>query len=657
MSPLLALLAACAVGAADKPDKHALIIAIADYPDEQGYVDLNASNDVPLVEGALRRQGFAKRDITVLTDSDATVEGITAALEDLTARVSPGDVVFVHYSGHGHRITDDNGDEPDGYDEVLVAWGAPLHPPDGYAGERHLRDDTLGALLGALRTKLGPEGSLMVSIDACHSGSATRGAEELPVRGVATPLGPPASGARGADEGSGAVETPGDPAAMAPFVVFSAASHDERAHETRDPRGKKEVVGGLSLAMSHALARADPGMTSRELFEQIRGEMASTVPHQTPQIEGDVDMLVLRGEVVEQAAYLPVLGVTEAGEVEVGGGTLVGLTEGARVAFHPPGTHDPDAATPLATGEVVSAKADAAKVRPEGAAADALADAWVFVTEEAFGGLTLQVALDEGLPAALRRDLSAALAKSRVVDAATDAPDLVFREVDGQGIMMVSAAEGAVLAGPFAADAPKALLDAAVGYARNRYLRGLALSASGLDVRLEVLPAEPRFSAAGDFLGCRPTVEAAPAGPQRFVEGEAYMLRFTNEGRYEAWITVLELLADGGITQLYPFGDALSSDHRLEPRKQYLVQDPCFVAEAPFGTEVIKLFATRERVDFRPILDKGPLAAATRSDAPSPLELLLVDTYDGAPTRSGAMRMPQGTAATASVTLTITPAE
>jgi hypothetical protein len=31
-----------------------------------------------------------------------------------------GDAVFTHYSGHGGKLRDDDGDEKDGYDETLV---------------------------------------------------------------------------------------------------------------------------------------------------------------------------------------------------------------------------------------------------------------------------------------------------------------------------------------------------------------------------------------------------------------------------------------------------------------------------------------------------------------------------------------------------------
>ena len=71
--------------------KRALIIAIADYgtpPNhpETGeplrpYRNLNASNDIPLVRGALEQQGF--QDIRLLQDADADVEGIRAALNRL----------------------------------------------------------------------------------------------------------------------------------------------------------------------------------------------------------------------------------------------------------------------------------------------------------------------------------------------------------------------------------------------------------------------------------------------------------------------------------------------------------------------------------------------------------------------------------------------
>lgn len=45
-------------------------------------------------------------------------------LEDAFARIAQysndGDVVFIHYSGHGGRVRDVSGDEADGYDSTLI---------------------------------------------------------------------------------------------------------------------------------------------------------------------------------------------------------------------------------------------------------------------------------------------------------------------------------------------------------------------------------------------------------------------------------------------------------------------------------------------------------------------------------------------------------
>src|SRR5688572_30128537 len=105
--------------------RRALIVAIGEYPVDKGYPRLHVSRDVELVRAALITVGFDSSDIRVLRDADATREGIVASLERLIADSRAGDHVAVHYSGHGHRITDDNGDELDGFDEVLAPFGAP----------------------------------------------------------------------------------------------------------------------------------------------------------------------------------------------------------------------------------------------------------------------------------------------------------------------------------------------------------------------------------------------------------------------------------------------------------------------------------------------------------------------------------------------------
>ena len=47
-----------------------------------------------------------------------TRKNIMEAFDRITQYSKAGDVVFIHYSGHGGRVRDTTGDEADGYDEV-----------------------------------------------------------------------------------------------------------------------------------------------------------------------------------------------------------------------------------------------------------------------------------------------------------------------------------------------------------------------------------------------------------------------------------------------------------------------------------------------------------------------------------------------------------
>lgn len=62
--------------------------------------------------------GFEEDDITLLLDDGENIEpnaeNIMGAFRKLASEAEPGDALFVHYSGHGCSIRDDDGDEDDG---------------------------------------------------------------------------------------------------------------------------------------------------------------------------------------------------------------------------------------------------------------------------------------------------------------------------------------------------------------------------------------------------------------------------------------------------------------------------------------------------------------------------------------------------------------
>ena len=161
--------------------KRALGIGLGEQQDK-AWNKINGDKDVPLVQGMLKSAGF--KSVTTLVNRQATKVGIIGAFRKMTASCKQGDVVYIHYSGHGQQMTDVHNDEKDGLDECWIPYDAYRKASKTYHGEKHLTDDELNIYLNAIRHKIGAKGKLLVVIDACHSGDGTRGDDDEVVRGV-----------------------------------------------------------------------------------------------------------------------------------------------------------------------------------------------------------------------------------------------------------------------------------------------------------------------------------------------------------------------------------------------------------------------------------------------------------------------------------------
>lgn len=154
--------------------RHALLIGINYVGHNPGELS-GCHNDVMNIKKYIMNvHGFQEEDIMVLMDdgnhTEPTKDNILAAYSKLVAESVSGDAVFCHYSGHGGRLSDDNGDEEDGYDETLV--------PLDYENAGQIRDDDLFRIL----VQPMPEGvALTCVMDCCHSGTVL----DLPYKFVA----------------------------------------------------------------------------------------------------------------------------------------------------------------------------------------------------------------------------------------------------------------------------------------------------------------------------------------------------------------------------------------------------------------------------------------------------------------------------------------
>ncbi|KAI0033065.1 peptidase C14, caspase domain-containing protein, partial [Vararia minispora EC-137] len=115
----------------------------------------------------VQNYGYNEKDMVMLTDdardprSVPTKENIVRAMQWLVQGAQPNDALFFHYSGHGGQTKDLDGDEADGYDEVIY--------PVDFKQAGHIVDDMMHDIMVR---PLPPGCRLTAIFDSCHSGSA-----------------------------------------------------------------------------------------------------------------------------------------------------------------------------------------------------------------------------------------------------------------------------------------------------------------------------------------------------------------------------------------------------------------------------------------------------------------------------------------------------
>ncbi|KAH7161857.1 caspase domain-containing protein [Dactylonectria macrodidyma] len=267
--------------------RKALLIGI-NYFGQKGELK-GCINDVHNVSAFLvERYGYKREDMVILTDDQSnpimhpTKANMIAAFEWLVKDARPNDSLFLHYSGHGGRTEDLDGDEDDGFDDVIypVDWRQAGHIVDDEIHWRVVRPLQAGVRLTTI-------------FDSCHSATAmdlpyvysTKGVLKEPnlakeagqgllgayaaylkddVAGMATSILNFTKSALNGNEGyQKTIETRTSPA----DVVMWAGSKDDQT--SADATIDSKATGAMSWAFITALT-AKPQQSYVELLNNIR---------------------------------------------------------------------------------------------------------------------------------------------------------------------------------------------------------------------------------------------------------------------------------------------------------------------------------------------------------------------------------------------------
>lgn len=321
---------------------HALLIGIDEYEAQQISDLAGCANDVELMRRVLiGKFDVASANITVLKNEQATRRGIIDAIRSaLISKARPGDVVILHFSGHGSQMKDQpGGDEIDGFDETLV-------PHDSRTDQVFdISDDEMNGLLKELTDKTD---NVTFILDSCHSGSAIRGGSTIRmIEADERPPPPPvdfAISARGAGDGQADFRPSGSG-----YVLISGCRATELSNEALFDENRHGV---MTWFLTRALQTAGDTSTYRSVLDDVKTEVANRYPSQHPQLEGPgADLRVFHAQRINSRPYVLVEPI-DSQRVSVDGGKAYGFRSDSVLKVYAPATGDFEAANPVATIKV-----------------------------------------------------------------------------------------------------------------------------------------------------------------------------------------------------------------------------------------------------------------------------------------------------------------
>jgi len=671
--------------AAEPPGaRRALLVGVTAYPNLAPKFQLQGpANDVVLMRHVLSKH-FQFADANIVTLSEAAGEkdpakfpmraNIEREFQALAANAKPNDTIFILMGGHGSQQPECNrpGAEPetDGLDEIFLPRD--VGPWNDKAGSvaNAIIDDDLGNWLKAIRAK---GASVCIVLDACHSGTMTRGAggEKLRQLDSQNDLGIPAVTIEKARQtattrGRSGEKTRGHATEPSPFkladkgglVALYAAQPSEPTAECdlppRDP--KANCYGVLTFALCTALTQgvetSSKPLTYRELSQRVFQQYSAwgrTFP--TPVIEGgDRDREFLGDKIWPgRSSYL----LTQMGDIlKVNVGSLSGMTPESIFAVSPPsGLGDKC----VGHVRVVSVRPGECIVEPcehagQPKPTDLPSGGVCKVVAIDYGAMKLRVAVDSldeagsaiGKPHAekLMATIRGMSGENSILEFQPDSKraDWLVRVTSGGKVILVPAA-GAVVntatGGSSAAFGPKAM-DAKFAEWLKTSLENIARARNLVEIagREDAIAGEnaPKIELHFQIDG-KPM--SWPSPDAAVYDKEKLRVTFTNKGRAALDVTVLYIDSDYGIDCLFPKNNEFN---RLKAGEK--IEQSFTASAATTGLEhllVIAVEAEGQATDFsglaQPSLERYRQTQPTTRGCGSALHSLLKKAAFGEGTR------------------------
>jgi hypothetical protein len=594
--------------------KHAIIVAIADYPtNEKGetvWKDLSSNNDVDLVKAMLKEQQFQEINCAFLIDKEATPENLDKAFENLTDKLKEGDIVYFHYSGHGQQVADIKpkkrkgivgGDEIDGYDEAFALYNAPMKfDKNGtYEMEHHYVDDQMKVHFDNIRKKIGAKGQVVLVIDACHSGTSTRGSDDPSVRGsieVCAPANWKRSTEKDTSEAFGTDFSYETNQPMGKMVAFFGCKAEQVNNEFK-PEGSETRYGSLTYFLIQGMKNLGENASYANLFSEVRKNMLlSFNGKQLPEIEGDdLNQAIFSNTFISTKPFFNVESIY-FNEVNLDAGSLAGLSIGDELGLFGTEVNNPKDAKALFEGKITELSAMKATIKLTNGIEDSKSNIGLyraFIQKKGSTGAEIKVKLDLKKH---KKELETRLESMSNIQLVKTDYNFLVKEVDGGKVIIY------------------------VGLDENMPLKNMKpMTVKGTEQydslvlflkqasQIEMLRKLNCSDANIDF-----DVKFLNGNGNEVFSGLEYIIEVTNTGNDQFSMQIIEIEPNSKINVL----PAPSFNFTLLPNGKRNIKLK-FSADPP-GMEQLLLIATPSKIDLSPLGELGK-EISTRGSSSSPL--------------------------------------
>ena len=329
------------------PRKLALLVGINKYKysdPKNGFYNLHGCiNDIHRMRTLLiGKFGFKADDVKMLPDEQATHQGILDAIQSfLINQAHSGDIVVIHFSGHGSQASDPS--KINQLDETIVPYDS--RDPQGKVLD--ITGDELAKYVSELSAKTK---FVTVILDSCHSGDLIgKGLRMGQARSI-----PPDTRKLPQNTPLNSIAIEGFRRPNATFAFIAAARSDETAKEYTV---QGSTYGALTYFFTQEVSPAGGQQTYQDVIGSIATDVSSRYPDQHVTLAGInkdgaifSDTSILSQPFVETAA-------SNNGAVTLQAGAVQGATKGSVYDVYPPQTKSFGSANPItsATINVVNA--------------------------------------------------------------------------------------------------------------------------------------------------------------------------------------------------------------------------------------------------------------------------------------------------------------